>query len=159
MSAMQPDKNKHKKTKDEPFGDLVKSVNSFFNEKPVRGFLQTIDDFFKNPFPPGPSFHVDTVETNNEIIVSAELPGIKREQIQLDVLGNYLTISIENCEEEFEEDEVNQVYKRSQFREHSSRTIVLSHPINEKNIKASYRDGLLKIRIPQEKGKSISIEE
>ena len=39
----------------------------------------------------------------------------------------------------------------SHLRQKSSRTISLPHTINEKKVKASYRDGLLKIRIPQEK--------
>lgn len=159
MPSKLPEENNHKKTKDEPFGELIKSVGHFFNEKPVRGFLQTIDEFFMTPFPSGPAFHIEKVETRDEIIITAELPGVKRDQIQLDIAGNYLTITIDNQEDNVEEDEINHIYKRRQFRERSSRTITLQNPINEKKVKASYRDGLLQIRIPQVKGKTINIEE
>jgi HSP20 family protein len=160
MSSKVPsDKNDPKKPKSEAFGELMKTMNVFFNEKPIKGFLQSIDDFFKSPFPPGASFHVDTIETGDEYIISAELPGVKREQIHLNISGNYLTISVENRELETAEDENNQIYRRKYLQQKSSRTISLPHTINEKNVRASYRDGLLKIRIPQEKGKIIEIDD
>lgn len=160
MSSMLPEnQNNPKKSKQEPFGDLIKSMNDFFNEKPIRGFLQSIDDFFNSPFPSGASFHVETIKTGNEYVITAELPGVNRNQIHLNTFGNYLTISIENNELINEEDENNQLFRRRQFHQKTSRTIALPQPINEKKIKASYRDGLLQIRIPQEKGKIIEIED
>ena len=160
MSSMLPeDKNNGKKPLSEPFRELFKSMNDFFTEKPVRGFLQSIDDFFKTPFPVGSGFHVETVETGKEYIITAELPGVKREQINLNITGNYLTISVENKELETEEDDINKLYRQRITRQQSSRTISLPHAINEKMVKASYRDGLLQIKIPQEKGKMIEIED
>lgn len=160
MSSMPPsDPKKPVNSKQEPFGGFIKSMNDFFHEKPIRGFLQSIDEFFKTPFPYSPAFHVDTVETKDEYIISAELPGVKKEQIHLNISGNNITISVENNEIVSEEDEKNQFYRRRQWRSQSSRTITLPHLINEKKVKASYRDGLLQIRIPQEKGKIINIDE
>lgn len=160
MSSMLPsDKNNHKPQLPESFKDLFKSMNDFFTDKPMRGFLQSIDDFFKSPFPVGTGFQVDTVETGSEYIISAELPGVQKEQIQLNISGNYLTISVENKELETEENDLTHVYRRKYVRQQASRTIALPHAINENFVKASYRNGLLQIRIPQEKGKIIDIEE
>lgn len=160
MTSIPPNDNQKSKNKrPEPFGELMRSMNDFFNEKPVRGFLQSIDEFFKTPFPPVSAFQVDTVETGDEFIVSAELPGVKKEQIHLNIVGNYLTISIENNVVETEEDETQGSYRRRFSRAQSSRTISLPQAINDKKIKASYRDGLLQIRIPQEKGKIIQLED
>ncbi|OIK17153.1 heat-shock protein Hsp20 [Bacillus sp. MUM 116] len=160
MSSMLPsDSNNKKKSKTEPFSDLFKSVNDLFHEQPIRGFLQSIDELFKTPFPYSSAFPVETVETNGEYIITAELPGVKKEQIQLNISGHYVTISIENNEMITKEDEKNQLYSKRQLRQHSSRTISLPYPVNEKKVKASYRDGLLQIRIPQEKGKVIRIDE
>jgi HSP20 family protein len=159
MTSMPPDKNNRKTMRDEPFGDLIKSMNNFFNEKPVRGFIQSIDDFFKSPFPPSVPFQIESMETDKEIILTAELPGIKKDQIHLDILGNQLTISINNKEVNVEEDEINHVFSHRQFQQHMSRTISLPKPINEKKVKAQYRDGLLEIRIPHQKGKVINIDE
>nr|WP_081799407.1 Hsp20/alpha crystallin family protein [Neobacillus jeddahensis] len=160
MSSIHPnDNNNSKKPVPEPFREIVKSMNDFLTEKPIRGFLQSIDDFFKTPFPVGAGFHVDKVETGTEYIITAELPGIKREQINLNISGNYLTISVENTELETEENDQTLFYRRKSTRQQSSRTISIPHVINEKLIKASYRDGLLQIRIPQEKGKVIEIDD
>ncbi len=160
MSSVPPsDKNNNKSQIPEPFRELAKSMNDFFTEKPIRGFLQSIDDFFKSPFPSGTGFHVETVETGKEFIITAELPGVKKEQVQLNITGNYLTITVENNELETVENEQSQIYQRKFLRQQSSRTISFPRPINEKLVKASYRDGLLQIRIPQEKGKVIEIED
>jgi HSP20 family protein len=160
MMSMPPnDKNNLKNKKNEPFGELLKSMNDFFNEKPIRGFLQSMDEFFNTPFPPVSAFHVETVETGNEYIISAELPGVKKEQIHLNIIGNQITISVENNVLETEEDDKNQIFRRKFSRLQSSRTISLPQPINEEKIKASYRDGLLQIRIPQVKGKIIQLED
>lgn len=161
MSNMLPgDPNDNNRKKLEPpFGELIKSMQHFFNEKPIRGFLQSVDDFFKTPFPQGFGFPVDTTDNGKEYIVSAELPGIKREQIQLNIQGHLLTISINNQQIELEEDEIHQVFKQKHFRQYSSRTIALPQAIDEKKIKAYYRDGLLQIHVPQERGKIIDIED
>ncbi|MEH7108585.1 MULTISPECIES: Hsp20/alpha crystallin family protein [Bacillaceae] len=153
------DKNNSKKPIPDPFGELVKSMNNFFSEKPIKGFLQSIDDLFKTPFPFEGGFVAETVESGNEYIVTAELPGVKREQIHLNITGNYLTISVENKELETAEDQNRQFYSRRFVQQRSSRTISLPQAINEKKIKASYRDGLLQIRIPREQGKIIEIDE
>lgn len=148
-----------KKDRNEPFGDLMKTMNQLFHEKPVRGFLQTMDDFFKNPFPHTSPFHVDVKESEDEHIILAELPGINKEQIQLDVLDNYLTISVNSLETITEENEDREVTRRQQSFQRSSRTVPLSQPINEKKVKASYANGLLEIKIPKEKGKRIFLED
>lgn len=160
MSSTPSNNEKDFKNNDsKPFGEIMKTMNDFLNEKPIRGFLQTMDDFFKSPFPFSPTFHVETTETKNEYLISAELPGVKREQIHLNVIGNNITISVENKVIEEEEDNHNQIYKHKFSRQQSSRTISLPQPINEKMIRASYRDGLLQVRIPLEKGKTIQLEE
>jgi HSP20 family protein len=160
MSSMLPsDNNNPKKPKSEPFGELIRSMNDFFNEKPVKGFLQSIDDFFKSPFPAGSSFHVDTIEKGGEYVISAELPGVKREQIQISIVANHLIIAVENNQQETEEDVHSRVYRDKFYRQKFSKTISLPQPINEKKVKASYRDGLLKIQVPQEKGNVIIIED
>ncbi|MDP4164282.1 MAG: Hsp20/alpha crystallin family protein [Bacillota bacterium] len=147
-----------KKTKSEPLGEFIRTMNDLFQEKPGKGFLQSIDDFFKNPFPLH-SFHVETIDTGKETIITAELPGVKKEQLNIEITGNYITISVTQNELITEEDEINKLYRRKQMRQSASRTIALSQPINEKEVKASYRNGLLEIRIPKINGKIIQIDE
>lgn len=159
MSSMVPgDSNTPKKEKPETFKDFLRSMNDFFQEKPVKGLLQSMDEFFNTPFPGG-GFHVEKRDNGEEYIILAELPGIKREQIQLKAVNNYLTITVENKELATKEDQTNHTFHRRVSQQRSSRTISFPHPIHEKTIKASYRDGLLEIRLPQEKAKIIQIED
>jgi HSP20 family protein len=155
MSSQLPEpKNKNNK---ETFGEIMKSMNAFFTERPIKGLLESIDDFFKNPFTQL-SFPVALAETSKEYLITAELPGIKKEQIQIDIIGNQLTISINNAEELSEVDEINHSYRRRHSIQKSSRSVNLPVPIDEKKVKASYKDGLLQIRIPRKGGKTIDID-
>jgi HSP20 family protein len=140
----------------EHFGEWMKYVHHFFQEQPVRGVLQSIDDFFKQPFP-YTSFPIDVRELENQHIITAELPGIKKEQISIDILGSNLTISVKHQDIYTEEDDANKVFRRSERLQRSSRTIALPSPIDEKTVKATYRDGLLKIKIPKLQGKKIDL--
>lgn len=152
------DQDHQKKVKPEQFRDFFRSMNDFLHEKPIKGFLQSIDEFFSSPFPGG-GFHVEKRETENEYIITAELPGIKKEQINISVRYNTITISVENNEIETKEDLNHHTFQKKIARQRTSRTLSLPQQINEKMIKASYRDGLLQIIIPQEKGRMIRIEE
>lgn len=155
MSSQLPE-NKHKKNK-ESFGEIMKSMNSFFTERPIKGLLESIDEFFKNPFTQL-SFPLELTETSKEYIITAELPGIKKDQIQINIIGNQLTISIDNVAELAEIDEINHSYRSRHSIQKSSRSVNLPVPIDEKQVKASYKDGLLQIRIPRKSEKSIAID-
>jgi HSP20 family protein len=159
MSSMPPsDQNNNKKFKPEQFRDLFRSMNDLIHEKPVKGFLQTIDEFFNSPFPGG-AFPIQVRESEDKYIITAELPGVKKEQIRLNILPNQLSISIENTESGTTEDLNNRIFQKRISHERLSRTISLPVVINEKMIKASYRDGLLTITVPMVRGKSINIED
>lgn len=150
---------RNKKDKNEPFGDLMKSMNQFFHDKPVRGLLQTMDEFFKNPFTSAASsFQVSVSETDDEHVISAELPGVNKEQIQLDVIDNYVTITVLSLESIIEENDHKEMIKKQTSMKKSIRSIPLPQPIDENKVKASYKNGLLKIRVPKQKGKKIMID-
>lgn len=146
------------KDRESPFGDIFKQMNQFLHDnRPMRGVLQSIDDFFRTPFP-HMTFPVDITESESDHIILAELAGVSREQIHIDVLGNALTITVKNNEETTAEDEKRQRYRKRQTMSRTSRTIALPFQINEKAVKASYKNGLLEICIPKNKGKKIIIE-
>jgi HSP20 family protein len=141
----------------EPFGEIMKQLNLFFQEKPIKGILQTIDDFFRTPFP-HMSFPLHFSENDREYVIKAELAGIKKEQIQVDVLSNTLTITVKHQEEFVEEDDRKHFFRKKQSHSQASRTVTLPFAINERAIKATFDNGLLKIKIPKQKGKKIIID-
>ena len=90
---------------------------------------------------------VDVFEAEGEVIVKAEIPGIKREDINVKLVGNNIVISGEKTTEEKVE--------RKDFlrveRSHGSfnRTVALPEGIDAEHIKASYKDGVLEVRLPK----------
>lgn len=152
MAPNHPDRPK----KHEALEQWFKSVNQIMNEKPVKGILQTIDDFFRQPFPHS-TFPVDVFETEKEYVVTAELPGVKKDQISLDVISNSLSISVDKSDITSEINDIEKTYRQSASLQRFSRTIPFSHPINERKIRASYNDGLLKVNVAKKLGKKIDI--
>ena len=151
MDSNLPDKKKQK-----PFGELMDSMNGFFQEKPVRGILESIDDFFSSPFPYG-GFPIDLKESKTDFTITAKLPGVKKDQIDIDIFQNYVTISVENNEVETAEDEKSNVFFHKQLKQHNSRTIPLPSMIDERKVKASYQDGLLTLKLGKLKGKKVEL--
>ncbi|MGE8204290.1 Hsp20/alpha crystallin family protein [Heyndrickxia sp. NPDC080065] len=141
----------------EPFQDFFRSMNEIFQERPVKGFLQGIDDFFASPFPIS-GFPVHLSESDNHYIITAKLSGIKKDQIDIGIFEKHITITVENKESVSKEDETqNSIFKKNSFQR-TSKTIPLPTPIKEEKVRANYEDGLLTIKIPKEKGKRLKIE-
>lgn len=137
-----------------PFGDLRNAMNEFFHARPVKGFLQSMDEFFQTPFS---TFPVYVKELDEGHLITAELPGVKREQISIDVLDRSIQILVKNTEIVTEEDDTRHLYRKSETTKQMSRSIYLGYTIDERRVKASYSNGLLKIKIMKPKGKKIEL--
>lgn len=90
---------------------------------------------------------VNITEHKDEYQVSLAAPGMKKEDFNIDVDGNMLTISSEKEEstEEKEKKFTRKEYSYSSF----SRCFTLPEEINKEKIEASYEDGVLKISLPR----------
>ncbi|MBU5483235.1 Hsp20/alpha crystallin family protein [Clostridium sp. MSJ-11] len=98
------------------------------------------------------SFKVDLKETDENYLVEADLPGTKREDIDIDFNNNSLVISAKRDEssEERKEDYVRRERHYGEFR----RSFHIDN-VDEDKINASFSDGILKITLPKlTKGKS-----
>jgi HSP20 family protein len=102
---------------------------------------------------------VDIFETENEIVVQAELPGVDRKDISLHLENNVLTLK---GERRFEKETKEENYHRIERAYGGfSRTFSIPATVDEEKIRADYRDGILKIALPkkeQVKPKQIRIE-
>ncbi len=99
---------------------------------------------------------VDIIDHDNEIEVQAALPGVKKED--LDVTINNQTITIRTTTKE-EKKEEGKYFRREITKGEYQRTLSLPDYVDRDNAKASFKDGILKVTIPKtEKGKRKSIE-
>lgn len=89
---------------------------------------------------------IDLTETENEYIVTCDLPGMDKEKIDVSVSGNYLTISGARDIKREETKEGGYCYQERRSG-YFKRTILLPGPVDENNVKAEYDKGILAIRI------------
>ncbi len=90
---------------------------------------------------------VDIYEEGNELVMKADLPGVKRDEITIDLTGNTLTISGEKKQEEKVEKENYYRYERCHGSFH--RSFELPEDIDTEKVSAHFEDGVLEIRIPK----------
>ena len=103
---------------------------------------------------------VDIFETDGEIVVKAEVPGMDRKDITLHLEKNVLTLK---GERRFEKETKDENYHRIE-RSYGgfSRSFSIPATVDEEKIRADYKDGVLKIALPkkeQAKPKQIRIAE
>lgn len=131
-----------------PIRDLAREMDSFFN----RSFKQMNSIFNIRPF------WVNVEEREADFIVTAELPGHKRDQILIETFGNRLRIAVQDRNIVEERDDKQKYYKSHQSYRKMERTITLPFEIPEKETEASFKDGLLKLTIPKQNSKRKYIE-
>jgi len=117
-------------------------------------------DWPLEPFRPGYFWPVlDIAERDDEVLVKAEIPGMKAEDIDISVQGNVLTISGEK--KESKEDKGEEYYHVERRYGTFRRDVNLSSAVDVDKIKAEYRDGVLTITLPkteQAKPKRIAVK-
>ncbi|PYJ05767.1 MAG: heat-shock protein Hsp20 [Verrucomicrobia bacterium] len=90
---------------------------------------------------------LDVYEDKDNFVVKAELPGMKREEIEVSLQDGGLSISGERkSEEKYEEGEV---YRAERFFGKFQRTVTLPTPVAADKVKAQYKDGILTITLPK----------
>ncbi|WP_438432755.1 Hsp20/alpha crystallin family protein [Gorillibacterium sp. sgz500922] len=128
-----------KKRKEDAFSQLARSFNDIFDDEWLTPF-RTLTTSFK----------ADIRETDQAYLVEAELPGFKKEEIEIDYAHPYLTIKAVHNEEANEENDGHQVIRRERrYGEYVRRFYV--QDIEEEGIRAALKDGILSLEIPKSK--------
>jgi HSP20 family protein len=119
--------------------NMRRELDRIFTGLPT-GF--NIGDFqFGNP-------RVDVYETENEVVASCDIPGLeKKEDINIDIDNNVLTISGSvNRVNEIKEEKM---HRKERFVGRFSRSVTLPARVSSEGVKASYKNGVLEVRIPK----------
>ena len=130
------------------------------NAAGFNGFYNMLDDFFNDNLMPSPNrnllndtFKLDIEERDNEYIIEAEVPGIKKEEIDLSIEDDNLCISL-NRVEETNNDESNEKGGKN-YIHRERRTSSMSRRVRMANAKldgitAKLDNGILSITIPKD---------
>jgi HSP20 family protein len=125
-------------TRYDPFGDLDDMFKGLML-RPVR---------FEQPVP---QIKIDVKENGGAYVVRADIPGVKKEDIKVDVEGNMVSISAE-VKEEKEQKEGGRVIRSERYYGSMSRSFSLGQDVDEKTAKAKYTDGVLELTLPKKPG-------
>jgi HSP20 family protein len=101
---------------------------------------------------------VDIYDNDHNIVIKAELPGVAKQDIVVDVKGRFLTLKGErSSENEVKEDKY---HRKERAYGKFKRVFTLPAEVDPDKIKADYKDGVLKIDIPKpekQKPKQITV--
>ncbi|MFA8393079.1 Hsp20/alpha crystallin family protein [Burkholderia ubonensis] len=120
----------------EPVSDLFQGLF-----RPLRG-LTTTDE------PDLASVKIDVTESDAAYSVKAELPGVAKEDIDVQVTGRTVSINAK-VERSKEQKEGERVIRRERYSGAISRSFSLADEIDEANATAAYQDGILSLTLPK----------
>ena len=161
MRSIIPWKNKSSQNREDwietPLARLRDEMDNLFERFLGEGWgPSTMMENWPARFGMGP--RIDMSETENELVVKAELPGVDPKDVDIRVEGNMLTIRGEKRQEK---DERHKDFHRVE-RQYGGfqRTIHLPSSVDSNKVDASYKDGVLSITIgkrPDAKAKKITV--
>lgn len=141
----------------DPFRDLLslqERMNKLFEESLLQTGKERQDISIA-----GWSPAMDVMESDEEIVLKAELPGIELKDVEVLIKDNILTL---RGERKFEKEEKKENYHRIE-RSYGvfQRSFTLPATVEQEKVKARMKDGVLEVRLPktkEEKSKKIEIE-
>jgi HSP20 family protein len=89
---------------------------------------------------------VDVEEVSDAFVVTVDLPGYDREDIDVQLAGETLTVSADRADER---EESGRYIRRERTRQSVSRSVRLPDPVDEEGTEANYADGVLTVRLPK----------
>ena len=95
-----------------------------------------------------PRIKIDLSEQDGSYLVKAEIPGVRKEDIDVRIDGDTVTISAEMSSEKKQEDKGRLLCSERQ-QGYASRSFTLAVPVDEAQADASYKDGVLALKLPK----------
>ena len=131
-----------------PFDELFNEFGKGFWVKPVA-------------FPSGTelSIKVDVKEDEKSYTVRADIPGVKKEDIQVDISGDQVSLRAEAKQEKEEKKDEKVIYSERSYGM-VSRSFSLPTEVDAKGARAEYKDGVLSLSLPKKSnggGKRIAV--
>jgi HSP20 family protein len=122
----------------------------------IEGIFENFvnDKYFPILYKNSAQMKVDVKENENEFILEAELPGIKKEEVNLQIDNDRLTISVQKNEQTEEEKEKDNYIRRERSYSAMTRSFAIAN-VETDNVNAKFENGLLFITLPKKQQKAI----
>ncbi|MEF8792572.1 MAG: Hsp20/alpha crystallin family protein [Thiohalorhabdus sp.] len=144
-----------------PFDEMERLMEDFFGRRmpsPFRWEMPQVGELA--PFE-GRRPRVDVEDRESDIRVRAELPGVKKDDMDLLVAEDTVTINASTREEKEEGEKEGEYYRREIAAGTFARTLALPAVVDADNAKATFQDGVLQLTLPkreQAKRRQIPVE-
>lgn len=97
----------------------------------------------------------DVKETDDDYIVDIDLPGFKKEEIQMQLDNGYLTVSASKGLDKDETDNAGNYVRRERFSGSMSRSFYVGSHVKEEDIHPRYENGILTFSLPKEEKRAV----
>lgn len=128
-----------------PFNDIARF-------EPFRGFEDLLRDFRLSPalreLEAQTLMKMDVTETDQAYTVKAEIPGMKKEDIKIDIDGARVSVTAES-KQESEQKKGETIVRSERYYGRLFRSFTLAHEIDEGKAVAKYQDGVLELTLPK----------
>lgn len=125
--------------------DPFRNADDFFREFSLLPAMRAIQA--------EPRIRTDLSENDQGYLVTAEIPGVKKEDIKISVEGNRVSINAEVKEEKEEKDEKTGVMiRKERYYGLQSRSFSLPQEVDDAKAEAKYEDGILTLTLPKKVG-------
>ena len=91
----------------------------------------------------------DVTESENDYTVEMNLPGVKKENVKIELKDGYLIVNATTKSETKEEDKKSKYIRRERYSGSGSRTFYVGKELTQEDIKAKFEDGVLKLTVPK----------
>ena len=125
-----------------------------------RNDFDFLDDMFSDPFfneRESKIMKTDIKEKKDKYLIDVELPGYEKENIKIEVEDGYLTVHAEMNSEK-EEKEEGKFLRKERYVGSCSRSFYVGEDVKDEDIKASFKNGMLKIEVPKKEEKKNVID-
>ena len=124
-----------------PFGELSDPFkDDFFRNLAWRPMYRLMED--------QPMMRIDLKEDDHQFVVTAELPGVKKEDIKVSIEGNQVALSAD-VKREKEEKTGEKVLRSERYHGRVARTLLLDETVDQSKASARYENGILELTLPK----------
>ena len=142
------------------FEEMDRVFDRMFDEFFPRGWLRPFH--WRHGWFPEPAFEtraprVNLIDREEDVLIRAELPGIKKEDLSVSLTDDTVTIQAEEQHEEKKREET--YYRHETVRGSFARTLSLPCSVKGKEARAHFEDGVLELTLPKvEKAKRVTVK-
>lgn len=132
---------------------LLDEMDRAFDAFLRRGWMRPLRDLWPDwaPMQPGLELampRVDLIDREDEVLVRAELPGVTKDDLKVELVGDLLTIAGERRHEE--KVEQGNVFRAEIGYGSVSRTLRMPVEVNPDQVTASFENGMLEVHLPKQ---------